>query len=161
MFLAAIVGISCFAIAVSTGDLLWFWPAFDGEPESILVHCEGRPRLVRPDSAAFEELSAGLNESFWGIKQWTELSMSEATWNDYVLSEKSKVLEYHYSPPESIHSYYRFFKSFDTLIVPLEGRHAQRSPVFGLKGDLIIPGSLQLESNEPLKEIIREYRLCP
>lgn len=161
IFILAILGFGYLSIAVSTGDLLWFWPAFNGKPASITVHCAGRLRPVPPGSNAFEQLSNGLNDELWGLNQWQTLSLSEATWNDYVLGEESQVLEYRFSPYETIHSYFRFFKNFDTLIVPLEGRHANSNPVFGLKGELILPGSFRLESNAPLQEIVREYNLCP
>lgn len=140
---------------------MWFWPAFNGKPASITVHCAGRLRPVRPESNAFELLSNGLNDELWGLNQWQTLSMSEATWNYYVLGEESQVLEYRFDPSETLHSYFRFFKNFDTLIVPLEGRHANANPVFGLKGGLILPGSFRIESNARLLEIVREYRLCP
>ena len=161
ILLVAILGMGYLSIAVSTGDLLWFWPAFNGKPASIAIHCEGRPRPVRPGSDAFEQLSVGLNDALWGLKQWQTLSLSEATWNEYVLGDESRVLEYRYTPSATIHSYYRFFKDFDTLIVPLEGRHANANAVFGLKGDLILAGSFRIESNAPLLEVVREHNLCP
>lgn len=149
------------SIAVSTGDLLWFWPAFGARPMSIGIYCQGQLRSVRPGTEAFDQLTAQLSDGLWGLKRWTSLSMSESTWNEYVEGNESQVLEFRFNPPAKIHSYYRFFKNFDALIVPLKGRHANANPVFGLKGDRILAGALHLESNAPLMSVVHDQSLCP
>lgn len=160
----AALGLSVMAyvsIAVNSEDLLWFWPAFDGQPESVLAYCGGQVVEVQPGSPAFERLVRGLNQGLWGWKQWSTLSLSTATWVEYRWGADSLVLEFRYSPPVKVHSYYRFFKDIDTLIVPLVGRNANAFPVFGLRNGRPGAGALHLDTNAPLLEIVQTESICP
>jgi hypothetical protein len=148
-------------MSVGTQDLLWFWPAFDAQPDAIIVRCYGDTLEVDPDSTAFQELVEALSQGLWGLKHWTDLSLSSSTLQRYRYWEDTFVLEFVYNSPIRIHSHYRYFSNVDTLIVPLVGRHAGTYPIFGLKQGSPSAGSLHLMTSDPLLEIVRERGICP
>jgi len=156
----AIVLVLYLAISLGTQDLLWFWPSFDAQPETILVHCYGETIQVEPETEANAKLVERLQQGLWGWKRWTDLSLSLATLQIYRYGDDSLVLEFIYVAPFRIHSQYRFFSHVDALIVPLDGRHAGAYPVFGLSDGDPMAGALHLKTNVPLLEAVREHDLC-
>src|SRR4030066_2237124 len=149
---AALIGLGIFSlmcfmiIAMSTRDLLWFWPGFDEVPASITVHCYGMDVQVEPGQPAFEVLNDAVNTSLTGAKRWDQISMSDSSYLEYQTSPAMMVVELSYDPPVRIHSQYAFFKNCNRLIIPLDGRHASTNPVFGRTGDYSNSGSYHLKS---------------
>ena len=65
-----IIFIIAFAIiSMNTGDILWFWPVFDGKPQSIIVHCYGEDVHVETWNSAYEPLNLAVNQSLSGSKR--------------------------------------------------------------------------------------------
>lgn len=157
----AVIFVFFLVMAIGTRDLLWFWPSFDAQPDAIIVRCYGETLEVDPESTAFQELVDALSQGLWGMKQWTDLSLSYSTLQLYRYREETLMLEFIYDSPIRIHSHYRFFGNVDTLIVPLIGRHAQTYPIFGMRRGKPSAGSLHLETSDPLLEIVSERGLCP
>ena len=157
----AVILVFFLIMALGTQDLLWFWPSFDAQPDAIIVRCYGDTLEVDPDSAAFQELVEALSQGLWGMKHWTELSLSYSTLQLYRYYEDTFVLEFIYNSPIRIHSHYRFFKNVDTLLIPLVGRHAGTYPIFGLRRGTPLAGSLHLETSDPLLDIVSGRGICP
>jgi len=156
-----IFGLIVFAvIAMNTGDLLWFWPVFNAIPDSIIVNCYGTEVAVKPGQPAFEAVTNAVNSSLTGNKRWDNLSLSDATYQEYQTSSAVMVLKLHYDPPATIHSQYAFFKSESWLIFPLDGRHASANTVFGLEGKFISPGSYHVQSTASIVTALQEQDIC-
>ena len=157
----AVILIFFLVMALGTQDLLWFWPAFDAQPDAIVIRCYGETLEVNTESTAFQELVESLSQGLWGMKQWTDLSLSYSTLQLYRYEEDTLVVEFMYNSPIRIHSHYRYFSNVDTLLVPLVGRHAGTYPIFGMRRGSPLAGSLHIETSDPLLDIVSESGLCP
>jgi hypothetical protein len=71
------------------------------------------------------------------------------------------VLELAYAEPFRVHSPYKFFSHINTIVIPLEGRHAETNAVFGRRGDLPAAGSFHVKTTAPLVEYLAVNGLCP
>jgi hypothetical protein len=156
-----IVAVIIFAIiSMNTGDILWFWPIFNGTSHRMVLHCYGQDIVVEPGDPAYETVNAAVNDSLSGTKRWDSLSMSDATYDEYHTSSEMMVLELGYDPPERLHSFYKFFKSFDTLVIPLDGRHASFDTVFGRFRTNTLAGSFHVEDTTKIMTTLADQDLC-
>ena len=55
---------------------------------------------------------------------------------------------------------FKFFKRLDTIIVPLDGRHASGNSVFGRLRGYPVAGSLHVETIEPILTTVEAQGLC-
>jgi hypothetical protein len=148
-------------IALNTGDALWFRSEFSAVPVRMIVYCYGEDQPVNPIDADFEPLNNLVNVALSGDKRWDPRSMSDVTYEDYRTHPRMVALELRYSPAVRVHSRYKFFSRVDTLIFPLEGRHAEYNPVFGRHIDEMVPGMFQLGDSAPIRDYLRTQGLCP
>ena len=156
----SLVSVVYLVLALSTGDWIWFWPLFDAQPDSIIVHCYGEDVSLQPGSSHFSEVVNLVNEGLSGRKHWSRLSLSEVVYEQYQTSPDVMILELSYTSPVRLHSPTKFFSSIDTLIVPLDGRYAEFSVVFGRRGEVSAPGSFHIETIAPLMEYMESEGLC-
>ena len=147
-------------VAMNTGDMLWFYPVFDEIPVGITLRCNGETTEIRPGNPAFEAVNNAVNKVISSAKRWDDLSLSDATWEEYQASDEVVVLIMAYDPPVRIHSSYKFMKSIDTIVIPLVGRHAQYNTLFGRMGDYIAAGSFHFTTMAPIEEALQAQRLC-
>jgi len=147
-------------VTLSTGDALWFWPVFAETPASITVQCYGSPVTIAADSPHFAELTALFNDGFSGYKNWDSLSMSDETYAAYQADPNMMVLFMEYPAPVRVHSFYKYFANVDTLIVPLDGRHASSNPVFGTTEGIAAAGALHIADTDPLSSYLTSNGLC-
>jgi hypothetical protein len=147
--------------ALGTGDWLWFSSRFDHTPQAMMVHCYGETVAIDTGSYHFGAITKLVNEGLSGQKRWDPLTMSRVTYEEYRTSPNVVAMEVFYREPVRIHSSYRFYSSVDNLVIPLEGRYAQNNVVFGQNQDAPAAGSLQIESNRPLKEYLANQKICP
>jgi hypothetical protein len=158
---AVILFIIMFAIiSMNTGDILFFWPVFDGKPQRIIVHCYGEDVVVEPWLSTYEPINLAVNQSLTGTKRWDPLSMSNATYADYQTGSTMMVLELTYDPPARIHSSYKFFKNFDSLVIPLDGRHASSNSVFGRLRGYSLAGSFHVKNITTILTTLEQHGLC-
>lgn len=163
LFLTVVIGIVVIGygmIALSTEDPLWFWPYFKAQPAEIYVHCYGETQAVAPTENAFAAVTAAVNEMLSGRKRWDPLTMSEATYSEYLGHPAAFTVELRYQPAARVHSFYRYYKSVDTLIIPVDARHARWNAAFGRLGDNSLSGALMLESKEALVESLADSGVC-
>jgi hypothetical protein len=59
-----------------------------------------------------------------------------------------------------IHSFYKFFKNVDTIIIPLDGRHASSNSIFGRVRELSVAGSFHVESLQLVTTALGEQGIC-
>lgn len=158
----AVISIAVYSmISLATGDWLWFTQKFSETPNSIVVYCFGETIEFDPGSYHFKALTDIANEQMSGRKRWDPLSLSEATYQEYQNSPKTKVIEFFYPDPVRVHNSSKFFSSVDALIIPLEGRHAQGNAVFGQNNGVSSAGSLHIESTERFDQYLRNQKICP
>jgi hypothetical protein len=148
-------------ISMNTGDPLWFYPVFSVTPSNVTVLCYGEEVAVNPDSAEFGKLTEIFNQTLSGYKNWDSLTMSETSWNEYQTNDQFATLVMSYGEPVRVHSIYKFFSSVDTLVVPLDGRHAASHAVFGMANDEPGAGSLHMETIDPLVDYVSGEGICP
>jgi len=161
MIALVIVAVIVFAIiSMNTGDILWFWPIFQGTPHRMVIHCYGEDIVVEPADSFYEPINAAVNDSLSGTKRWDSLSMSDATYADYQTSTVMLVLELGYDPPARLHTFYMFFKNFDTLVIPLDGRHAAFDTVFGRLRMNTLAGSMHVEDTTTIMTALADQELC-
>ncbi len=155
------VGVAGFAIlSLSTGDALWFWPVFSEQPSRISLYCYGEEVSLAPGAAQFDGLTTLFNQTLSGFQNWDSLSLSEETWAHYRTNAQSLTLVFHYAEPVRVHSMYKYFSGVDTLVMPLDGRHAGTYAVFGLTDTVRAAGSLHVQTHTPLVEFLAEQDLC-
>ena len=147
-------------MALNTGDLLWFSSRFNAQPTGIVVHCYGQDLILEPGSGHFQAITTMVNETLSGPKRWDPLTMSDETYQDYLTSPDMVTVELTYPNPVRIHSMYKYFSNVDTLVIPLEGRHAQTNAVFGRNRGMTTAGSLHVDSWEPLLAYLQGQGLC-
>jgi hypothetical protein len=148
-----------FVISLNTQDMLWFVPTFDGLPRQMIVHCYGNDVEVKP-SSAFETVNEAVNDTLSGRKRWDQLTMSDETYQEYLVSPTMMVLELVYDPATRIHSHYAFYKHVNQIFIPLDGRHASTNAIFGRRGDFILSGSFHVNSIAPILEAVQQNGIC-
>jgi hypothetical protein len=148
------------SIAAFTKDLLWLWPIFSEQPNQIILRCYGKDIIVDTQSPEIATIVKLVNEQISGNKALGELSLSKETLEDYQASDWMMVLELHYPVPARIHSRTPFFTDFDTLIIPLDGRHADGNYVFSARGTVPGGGSFRLPTIQPIRDYIAQQGLC-
>jgi hypothetical protein len=149
------------AIALNTGDWLWFYPRFNNRPSQIVLHCYGEDLVVDPFTQGFSDITRLVNDSLSGTKRWDPLSLSEATYQDYQTHPGMMTLELHYPQAVRIHSSTIYFSNVDTLIIPLDGRHASLGAIFGrTKAGDPAAGSLIVENTPQIARHLDAAGLC-
>jgi hypothetical protein len=159
---AVIIVVLTFAvIALSTGDILWFWPRNDNQPSAIVVHCYSENVTVDPRSGHFAEINSIVNEALSGQKRWDPLSLSDITYQEYLTHPNMMTLEVTYPKPVRIHTNTAFFSNVDTLLIPLDARHSAKNVVFGrtLAGHPAA-GSLFVDQTDSVREYLSEQGIC-
>lgn len=162
LIVVAFVSVSIYSIiSIATGDWLWFSQNFAETPRSVVVYCFGETIEINPGSYHFSALTEIANKQLSGKKRWDSLSLSEATYQEYQSRSNTKVIEFYYPEPVRVHNPSRFFSSVDTLIIPLEGRHAQTNAVFGQNSGVPAAGSLHIDSTERFEQYLQNQKICP
>ncbi len=158
--MAIVASVFYLVTALNTGDAAWFRSNFDETPSQMILHCYGTDVVFEPAEAEYAGINELVNEALSGGKRWDPLTMSVSTYQDYLRHPQMMTLELRYAPPVRLHSAVKFFSRVDTLIIPLDGRHAQYNLVFGRMGDEVNAGSFHIESFDELRSYITAQGLC-
>jgi hypothetical protein len=156
----AIVAFIYLSLTVYTRDALWFYPVYNSTPAFGVLRCYGEEILMQADSSHLAAVAALVNEQISGDKRWDELNLTDDTFAYYQSSDLMLLLELHYDAPQRIHSFSPFFSNFDTLLVPLDGRHAEKTILFSLVNGNPSGGSFHLTTYSPLLNYIEQNNLC-
>jgi hypothetical protein len=148
-------------ISLGTGDWTWWNPRFSATPQTMVVYCYGQKIKVDPRSYPFKALTEAVNDTLSGRKRWDQLSLSQATYQDYQSDPSALVVELFYAEPLRVHSDYKFFSNVDDLIIPIDGHYASTNAVFGQNQGVPAAGSLHVESTETLREYLKNLNICP
>ncbi len=157
---ALIVALVYIFVAFNTEDPLWFYTKFDEQPVEIFLNCYGNEVLIVPGDPQYGGLVALVNKTLSGRKNWDSLTMSNATYQEYLTSPDMMVMELYYSPQVRIHSFYRYFSNLDSLVIPLVGRHAQTNAVFGRSNNQNTAGSLHYNGIPDIRAYIENEGIC-
>jgi hypothetical protein len=156
----AIVAFIYLSLTAYTKDALWFYPVFEARPAFGVLRCYGEEILIQEDSPHLSPITALVNEQISGDKRWDELNLTDETFQYFQSSDLMLLLELNYDEPQRIHSYSPFFSNFDTLLIPLDGRHSEKTILFSLVNGKPSGGSFHLVTYDPLKSYIEENDLC-
>lgn len=159
---AVIIVILAYAvIAMNTGDLMWFSSRNDNQPSAIVVHCYSEDVKLDPNSSHYAEINTIVNDALSGQKRWDPLSLSELTYEEYMMHPNMMTLEVTYPKPVRIHTNTAFFSNVDTLLIPLDARHSTKHVVFGrTQAGHPAAGSLFVESTDLVKEYLSLQGIC-
>jgi hypothetical protein len=149
-----------FSLTAYTKDALWFYPVFDGEPALGIIRCYGTEVLLEQGSEQLQTISGLVNEQISGDKRWDELNLTDETYLDYQTNSRMMILELYYDQPQRVHSQSPFFSGFDTLLIPLDGRHSNTNILFNLVRGRPGGGSFHVETFAPVLEYIESSDLC-
>ena len=148
------------SMAAMTGDALWFWPLFEEMPSQVVIHCYGQEKSLEGTSEDATAIASLLNEQISGDKRWDELNLTDPTHEYYMTDAEIMVLELFYAEPIRIHLPNRFFSGIDSLLVPLDGRYADTSIIFGLIDGRPAGSSFHVGTNQPLIDYLAQEGLC-
>lgn len=148
------------SLAAYTKDLLWFYPVFEAQPAFGVMRCYGEEMVLQEGSEQLAALTLLVNEQISGDKRWDELNLTDETFEYYQTSDLMMILELHYDQPQRIHSFSPFFSNFDTLLIPLDGRHAEKNLIFSLVTGKPSGGSFHLETFALVLAYIESNDLC-
>lgn len=148
------------SLAAYTKDALWFYPAFDAQPVLGVIRCYGEEIALQNDSVHLFAVASLVNEQISGNKRWDELNLTDQTYLEYKTGKNVVILELFYDEPQRIHSQSPFFSGFDTLLIPLDGRHASTNILFNLVRGKPSGGSFHVETYAPLLFYLEENGLC-
>lgn len=147
-------------VALNTGDPLWISPIFSEVPREILVICYGDQRTLTPQDPEFQGLTEIVNQTLSSEKNYDPLTMGEQTYIEYRESTTMMVLELFYPSPVRIHSFYKFFSNLDSIVIPLDGRHAATYAIFGRLNDFSTAGSLHFNEMPQVRMYIENQGIC-
>lgn len=156
----AILGFVYISLAAYTKDALWFYPLFDVQPSAGVIRCYGEQITLQENSEHLAAIAGMVNQQISGNKRWDELSLTDATHLDYQTGTDAMILELFYDEPQRIHSTSPFFSGFDSLLIPLDGRHAAANTIFSLVRGKPSGGSFHVETFEPLREYLQAHDIC-
>ncbi len=155
-----IVGLVYGIVALNTQDVIWFVSSFSERPTQITINCYGNKVFIRPEDARYEGLTTKVNEILSGKKYWDGLTISDETFTEYETSSEMVIMELFYAPRVRIHSFYKYFSDLDSIILPLEGRHAKTNAVFGRRNNKNTAGSLHFDHVPQILEWIETEGIC-
>ena len=88
------------------------------------------------------------------------MGLSEETVEEFREGKAQLTVELYYLPNVRIHSQYRYLNQLDTIMIPLDGRHAYRSLVFGLTNAVPAAGALNYDNNEMIANTLAANNIC-
>lgn len=119
--------------------------------------CCARLRAVggaRPGDAGFDQLAAALNETLSAFKNrdLVPIGIGDETLRAYY--EEGLVVEAFYATEVRFNLPARF-EGINTLLIPVDARHAENNYVFLGRNREFLASALQVESREPLDNALR------
>jgi len=156
----AIAGFLYLILAGYSHDPLWFWPKFNHFPAQIIIRCYGYEQTLDGNSLAAQGITTLVNDQISGDKRFDPLSLTDQTYDYYQNDPGIVVLELVYAEPVRIHFPNMFFTNITSLIIPLDGRYASSSTIFGLINGIPAGGSFHIASNQPIIEYLHNSALC-
>ncbi len=155
-----IIALTYVFIAFSTEDTLWFISTFEEEPREVFINCYGEEILFHPGTPEFDSIVTTVNAVLSEDKNWDSLSMSAETYSAYKIDSKMLVMELRYPKPVRVHSYYKYFSNLNTIVIPLDGRHASAHAIFGTINNIPSAGSLHYDRIPDIRTHIESEGIC-
>jgi hypothetical protein len=115
------------------------------------------------DGTSFEaeKIVPLVNEQLSGDKRFDPLNLTPQTYEYYQNDPKAVSLYLVYAEPVRIHLPNMYFTNITALLIPLDGRYASTSIVFGLMKDVPAGGSIHVTTNQPIIDYLASSGLCP
>jgi len=160
MVALVIMGFLYLVVAGYSHDIAWFWPRFDHMPNQVIIRCYGRELQLEGTSAEAEAIALLVNAQISGDKRFDPMNLTAPTY-DYYRSDPGVVtLILAYAEPIRIHLPSMYFTNITSLLIPLDGRHASSSIIFGLINGIPAGGSIHVKTNQPLIDYLAASALC-
>jgi hypothetical protein len=147
-------------VAAYSRDLSWFWPKFSSMPSQVLIRCYGSELNLQGNSPEVEAIARLVNGQISGDKRFDPLNLTAPTYAYYQSDPDVVTLELVYAEPIRIHLPNMYFTNITSLLIPLDGRYADSSIVFGLINDIPAGGSLHVTTNQPIRDYLADTGLC-
>lgn len=155
-----IIGLVYLFVSLNTQDPLWFISSFSARPSQIVINCYGSPVFVRPEDSRYDGLVNKVNEVLSGKKYWDQLTLSDNTYQEYQDTSEMMIMELFYAPRARIHSFYKYFSNLDSIVIPLDGRHASTYAIFGRVNNKNTAGSLHFDNMPQILEWVESQGIC-
>lgn len=139
----------------NTGNPLWFLPIQPVyRPARVIVHYYGQVTELRPGDAGFDELDEALNETLSNFqnRDLVSIGIGEDTLSRYYNQEF--VIEAFYGQNIEFNLPIRM-TGINTLLLPIDARHAERNYVFIGNNREYRAGALQVDSRQSLDEALK------
>ncbi|NUM45978.1 MAG: hypothetical protein HUU38_14830 [Anaerolineales bacterium] len=154
------IGLVYLFVSLNTQDPLWFISTFAERPSQIVINCYGSQIFIRPEDSRYDGLVNQVNEVISGSKYWDSLTLSDDTYLIYQDSPEMMVMELFYTPRVRIHSFYKYFSNLDSIIIPLDGRHASTYAIFGRVNETNTAGSLHFDNTPEIRQWVESQGIC-
>ena len=155
-----IAGLVYLFVTLNTQDPLWFITSFDEKPSQIVINCYGSPVFIRPEDALYEGTVTQINVILSGRKYWDSLTLSDLSYDEMVTSAEMMVMEVFYTPRVRIHSFYKYFSNLDSIVIPLDGRHASTYAIFGRTNQKNTAGALHYDNVPDIRTWVETQGIC-
>lgn len=155
-----IIGLVYLFIALNTQDPLWFVSTFEERPSQIVINCYGSQVFIRPDNPNYEGLTSTVNEVLSGRKYWDSLTLSDDSYAEYQTNSEMMIMELFYAPRVRIHSLYKYFSNLDSIVIPLDGRHASTNAIFGRTNNNNTAGALHYDGIPQIRAWVEAQGIC-
>jgi hypothetical protein len=156
----AILALIYLMLTATSHDLLWFWPKFNNVPVQMTIRCYGQERKLEGTSEEAQAITMLVNEQLSGNKRFDTLNLSTPTYDYYQNDPGVMTLKLDYSSPVRIHLPNVYFTNITSLLIPLEGRYANTSIIFGMIYGVPTGGSLHVNSTQPIIDYLTITGLC-
>jgi hypothetical protein len=155
-----VIGLVYLFVSLNTQDPLWFISTFEEQPSQIVINCYGSQVFIRPEDARYAGLTGKVNEILSESKYWDSLTLSEDSYLEYQTSSEMMIMELFYAPRVRIHSFYKYFSNLDSILIPLDGRHAATNAVFGRTNNNNTAGALHYDNIPDIREWVETQNIC-
>lgn len=141
-------------------DPLWFWPTFDSMPYQVEIQCHGHRILLDGTSDQAINIAILVNQQLSGRKPFDPLTLSDATYVYYQTEPEVVTLELIYDRPVRVHMPTMHFTNITSLFIPLQGRYADSSIIFGMIEGHPAGGSIHIKTFQAVVDYLSESELC-
>lgn len=156
VLVAAILLIWWVINALNTGNPLWFLPFQPTyQPSRIIVRDYGTAVTLRPGDDGYDELTEALNETLSDFRNrdLIPIGLGEETLRRY--HEEELVVEVYYPEEVRFNTAVRL-RGVNQLLIPIDATHDDQNYVFIGSNGQWRAGAMVVESDEPLRQRMRE-----
>lgn len=146
-----VIGLLMYTVVTAiTGDPKWFLGgASVPDPQRIVIRVDGEETVLTSNSIGYEIMVKATKKSLSSFQNSAPIPMglSDETLEEY--QQHSTVVELYFDEPVDFHLAFNDRKP-TALLIPIQGRYADRNWVFRGKNGVWQPGALIMSDSQPL-----------